>query len=175
MREEVFLKKPPKRVSCFEDLVCHLHWHQPVGIHQFHKYRELSGCRSDHTGKKKIRKIVRYHHTGFFGQRLQKALAPARGIFQVGVVQDALSFESTLVIRHPLKDEGMKPIAGPGICATKRLQHHKRFLEFPGPLNGPVQAIIPVGTATGDHPVQDKTAPGIDPETVACPDPKLGY
>ena len=113
-----------------------------------------------HFGNEEARIVVAHDHTSFAGERFDQ---PATGTWlwlDVWVVDDALVAEVLPMCAHPIEDETVKPIAGPWIAGSQRLDDDQGPFEGSSALGCVLQREVPSRSTERHHPVKHVPAIG---------------
>jgi hypothetical protein len=86
--------------------------------------------------------MVGDNHRCVGGEGLEQATAGAGHGLDIGEVADTPVLEADGVVRHPIEDESVESIAGPGIVGTERFENQEGQTEVPGPLGGALEAEV---------------------------------
>ncbi len=100
------------------------------------------------------RKLIGDQQGGVFSKRFEQAGAGARSILCITIVIQSGGIEVGGVFGHPLKDKGLKTIAGPGIVAAQSFVDQERKAQSVRPGNGILQGEVGMQSSMDLHPVE---------------------
>ena len=92
----------------------------------------------------------------------------------IGIVGGPGFLERVGVCRHPVQDEAVETLAGPGVVNPQRFENEQRSAEAPGPLGGALETVVEPGAASRCHPIDDVGCIGADLTCVLGKNPGLG-
>ena len=99
--------------------------------------------------------VVNNAKPGMFKPTFQEA----RGFFALGLnvrnVSNRRFRERTTIVDHPLKNEGGNAVVGPPMLKGQALDDDKRQLVLIRQRNGVLQGVIPLGSSSSRHPIND--------------------
>jgi len=125
-------------------------WNPPARAKQEAFLRPMLSCEAEKRQGNHPLQPDRLSYQGF-----QVVLYPSLGVFPHRDNKDSSFFKLPCVIRHPVKDKPVKAITSPVITAAQCFKNHQGFIQLLRPVNGPVQAIVPIDPPKGSHPVEN--------------------
>ena len=134
---EVLLDPPTKRVGGREGLTGRRERDQTVGVDRLHQHRHPSRRRGDHPRQKEGRVVIGDDHRRVGCETLEQAAAGAGFGLDVGQVRHAAGQKSGRVVSHPVEQEAVQPLAGPGIADPNRFEDQQRPARAPSPNRPP--------------------------------------
>ncbi len=157
---------PPEVMRAGEGAAGRAHRQHAVGVHRLQQHAQLRAGAPQHARMKERRIVVGHDHGCLPRQRGEEPLPRTGRRLDVRIVGEARSAGPARMLEHPIQDEPVQPVAGPGVAAPQRLEHDQRLPQRDAPVDGAVEGEVPGEPAGRHHPIHHRRLGRIDRPTV---------